>query len=198
MSSRECLGSPWLQPQRGRDKVWRGRACQRTRRARQLHENDSRRTVRSVGGDCADGGHHGGEHRGRDSRRRHGKRRAQEGTERAAGCTGTAFLFDDVIALRGCFRAGRSGVVFIGLGCQIMVPGSALFSAVVVRMLGRSGLLGAGCGRAAMVVRTAERHGCDRSTLGGDCQHHQPDQKRSKEQTHVCSLQKGRRPCLER
>ena len=72
-----------------------------------------------------------------------------------------------------------------------MVPGGALPIAMVAQKLGRSGLLGAGGCRAAMVVRAAERHGHGSSTLSGNRQNQQPDQKRSNQQTHPFTLQQA-------
>ena len=72
-----------------------------------------------------------------------------------------------------------------------MVPGSALSIAMVARVLGRSGLRGAGGSRAAKVVRAAERHGHGSSALSGNRQNQQPNQERSNQQTHPSTLQQA-------
>lgn len=41
---------------------------------------------------------------------------------------------------------------------------------------------------AAMMIGAAERHGCGSSTLCGNCQYQQPDQKRSNQQPHSLTL----------
>ncbi len=192
MSSRQSLGAPMPHAQQGRDRAWREPACQRTRRTRQLGENESRGAVGPVSGEDIDAGHRGGEHRGGENGHRHSKQRAQDGPERAARSAGTALLFGGVAALRGRFRAGRRRVGFIGQGCHLMVPGCALPVAMVVRVLGRPGLLGGGGCRTAMVVRAAERHGRGSSALSGNRQNQQPDQKRSNQQTHPFTLPQPR------
>ena len=191
MSSRQSLGAPGLHPQRGRDRIWREPACQRTRASPPLREDDSRGTVRPVGGERADGGHHGRELRGCDSGRWHGERGAQDGPERAARSAGTALLLDGVTAWRERCRAGRRRVDLIGLGCHLMVPGCALPVAMVARGLGGSGLLCAGGCRATMVIRPAKGHGRGSSALSGNRQNQQPDQERSNQQTHAMTLQQA-------
>ena len=59
---------------------------------------------------------------------------------------------------------------------------------VVMRVVGRCSRSHLRGRTAAMVIGTAERHGRGRSTLGGNCQHQQPDQKRSDQHIHPSTL----------
>ena len=189
MSSRESSGSPGPHSQPKEDRTWQAAACQCTRQGSQLRENDSRRTVRPADGKRFDGGHHGGEHRGSGGRRGDRHHRVQDCADRAARCTGAALLLDGVTALHRRCRFRRSRVAVVRLGCRLMVRVNAGSTAVMVGAFGCHGLRGFCGSRFAVVVWTAIDHGCGSSTLRGDCQHHQPDQKRSEQQAHAATLQ---------
>jgi len=74
----------------------------------------------------------------------------------------------------------------------VICRGGAVVMCVVSR---RSSLHPGGC-TAAMVIGAAKRHGRDGSTLRGNCQHQQPYQQRSDQQTHPFTLSQRVRPAL--
>ena len=53
---------------------------------------------------------------------------------------------------------------------------------------GRCGALHLGGCSAAVMIGAAKRHGRSSSTLRGNCEHQQPDQKRSDQHTHSTTL----------
>lgn len=164
------------------------RACQRTRRTRQLREGDSRRAVGPVGGEGIDAGHHGREQRRREGRAGQGLQRVQQGTERAARCAGAALLFVAMTRLGrrgGRSGSGRAGAIFIGLCGRRVMRVSALRAAAGVFMRRSRPRPRLGCCHRAVVVRAAERHGRGGRALGGNGHNKQPHQKRSERQTHA-------------
>ena len=184
MSSRQSLGVPVLHAQQWKDRTWRGRACQRTRRTRQLGENDSRGSVGAVSGERVDAGHHGGEHRRGENGCRHGHHRTQDRADRTTRSTGAALVLAGIADLGRRRENGRGGCVFIcrsrSLGMLVLCRSDA----VVMRVVGRSGGLHLGGCTGAVVIGSTKRHGRYSSTLRGDCQHQQPHQKRSNEGHH--------------
>ncbi len=189
MSSRRSLVAPWLHAQRGSGGSWQRRECQRTSQTRQLRENDSRGTVRSVDSERIDGGHHDGERRRGEIRRGYIQHRVQDCANRAAGRTRAALLLVAVDALYGRGRPARVNAVFMRR-CSVVAPANALRGELRMRVPGRRHLLAMGACRAT-VVRTAKRHGRGSSALSGNRQNQQPDQKRSNQQTHPSTLQQA-------
>ncbi len=189
MSSRKSLGAPVLHAQQGRDRTWRGLACQRTRRTRQLGENDSRGAVGPVSGERVDAGHYGAEHRGGEKGCRHGQHRTQDRTDGTARSTCAALVLAriaDLLRRRRTCRVRRR--LFVSVVCHVVVLMTTAGVASAVLMLYQRALLHGGGRFATVVVRTAERHGHGSGTLRGDRQHKQPEQKRSDQQPHPLSL----------
>ena len=189
MSSRQSLGAPMPHAQQGRDRTWRGPACQRTQRARQLGENESRGAVGPVSGERIDAGHHGGEHRGGENGCRHDQHRVHDRTDGTARSAGAAFMLAGMADLGSGRRTHRGRWVFIRDRCYAVVVWSRSGVARLVRVRGGYSRLHLDGYRAARVIGAAERHGRSSSTLRRNCQHQQPDQQRSDQQTHALTLQ---------
>ncbi len=168
LSSRQGRCAPGQQRQPRRNGTWRGHACQRTRRSRQLREDRSRGTVRTVGRKGLNLRHDGEEDARAEAQRRRDPRRAQHGRVRAAGRAGAARVLAGVAGL-GSGRRRRHGVrVPIGDSRWVVVP----------MLMTRSD-------RTAVVIGTAEPQGRGGSALQGHRQHQQPGQQRSQDQAHV-------------
>ena len=94
---------------------------------------------------------------------------------------------------RSC-RNGWGDRLFVrqGRGLVMLMPlrGDAVLMCVTSRW---GGLHLGGC-PAAMVIGSAKRHGRGSSTLRGYCQHQQPNQQRSDQQTHPSTLAQCARP----
>ena len=135
MFSRQSLGTPVLQMQPWRDRIWREGACQRTRRTRQLGENVSRGAVGAVSGKSVDAGHHGGEHRGAESRGRHHQPGIEDRPERTAGRAGAAFVLAGLAESRRRVSRGRRNFVDRGRTLVMCVLGRS--TCCVVCVIGR-------------------------------------------------------------
>lgn len=198
MSSRQSLGAPVLYPQRGRDRTRRKRACQNTRRIRQLGENDSRRAVGAVSGIRIDAGHHGGKHRGRVCIGRNRQHHAQDRRCRAARSAGAARVRADIASLDGrpCFCRGRR--IFIRLGCPVVVHVRRGVVFVLINALDRfNGWRLCGCSGTS-VIGTTHRHRHARHSLCRNGKHQQPDQQSSYEKIHRQNVPQRASLCWER
>ena len=189
-SSRQRLGAPVRHAQQGSDRTLRAPACQGTRRARLLGENDSRGPVGAVNGERVDMGHHGEEHRGGENGCRHSQHRTQDRADRAARSAGTALMLTGMADLERRHRGRQGRRVSIrrrhshNLRMLVILRGCA----VVVCVMGQCHRLHLhGC-TAAVVTWTAKRHGRGCGTLRGNCQHQHPYQQHSDPQTHSSIL----------
>ena len=158
--------APVLLEQQGRDGTWQRPATQCTRRPRQLGENESRWTVRAVGGKCVDGGGQGGEHRSHQSGFRYGQRHLKNRAHRTARSADAAFV---PISRRGrsaVMSSGRRVMSVCGLGrvCAWRRRGGVVRGGHLHRS------------RCTVMPSAAQRHACSGSTLYGHRQHQHPDQ----------------------
>lgn len=158
--------------------------------SRQLCEDDSGRAVGSADRERINRPHHRVKHRGAASGLGNGRHRAHDGTGRAARSACAALVLVNVASLGCTSGIGRRRPIADGLCRRGVLAdiGACAWRLAVMRDACNASFVGVGRLCTAMVGGATKRHRCGGRCLGRNCQHQQPDQQRSDQQTHACSL----------